>query len=342
MADSSRTFPAGKLPGDVLAEILPGLTRSDPRVLIGPRVGTDAAAIDMGQSVLVVKSDPITFATDDAGWYLVNVNANDIACMGATPKWLLVTALLPEHSTTHALVSALFASLSSACDALGISLVGGHTEITIGLDRPILIGSMLGETTRERLVNPERVGPGDVLLLCKGIAIEGTALLAREAPPRLLVGMSAKVKKRAEAFLHEPGISVVAAAEELWRSGAAIHAMHDPTEGGLATALREISTAAGNGLTVDLSRVYVYPETDAICRHLGIDPLGLIASGALLAVVPADCGDNAVRHMQECGIPCEVIGAFTDAEPGVTCSNGDPDALPDFDVDEIARFFASI
>lgn len=342
MVDAGQTFPAGKLPGDLLARLLPGLTQSDPRVLIGPRVGTDAAAIDMGSSVLVVKSDPITFATDDAGWYLVNVNANDIACMGAIPKWLLVTALLPERSTTEALVTNLFTSLSEASDALGITLIGGHTEITIGLDRPILIGSMLGETARDRLVNPENVEPGDALLLCKGIAIEGTALLAREAPSQHLENIPADIIAKANGFLRDPGISVVQAATELWRSGTPIRAMHDPTEGGLATALREISHSARCGLSVDLDMVHIYPETVELCRHLEIDPLGLIASGALLATIPAECAESTVAHMLQAGIPCNVIGTFTEGPEGVNATrNGSPASLPEFAVDEIARYFAS-
>src|SRR5215207_8169045 len=144
---ASVPLPPGKLPGDLLAAMLARYVKPDPRVLVGPGVGRDAAAIAVGDRAIVVKTDPITFATADAGWYLVNVNANDIACMGATPKWLLATALFPERTTTPELVEQSFASLARAANELGIALVGGHTEITLGLDRLILVGQLIGEAT---------------------------------------------------------------------------------------------------------------------------------------------------------------------------------------------------
>jgi hydrogenase expression/formation protein HypE len=311
-------------------------------VLVGPRVGTDAAAIDMGSSILVVKSDPITFATDDAGWYLVNVNANDIACMGATPKWLLVTALLPEKSTTRDLVMELFQSLEEACGAIGVTLVGGHTEITLGIDRPILIGNMLGETTIDELINPARSEIGDVILLCKGVAIEGTALLARESSVDSLRDVDRSVLERSARFLRDPGISVVAAASALRNSGAAIHALHDPTEGGIATAIVELAAAANLGAKIYLDNILVYPETLALCSSLGLDPFGLIASGALLAVVPEGDVETAIQSLSALDISCTAIGKMTAEHEGLVAhSNGRIVPMPEFEVDEIARFFAS-
>ncbi|MFQ6019121.1 MAG: AIR synthase related protein, partial [Dehalococcoidia bacterium] len=81
----------GKLPHELLAQLLAKVRRRDPRVVVGPTPGEDAAVIDLGQRLLVAKSDPITFATDLIGWYAVHVNANDVACMGAKPAWFLAT-----------------------------------------------------------------------------------------------------------------------------------------------------------------------------------------------------------------------------------------------------------
>lgn len=341
--DNDRTIlPAGKLPPELLAAVLSRVQMNDQRVLIGPRVGTDAAAIDLGSGVLIVKSDPITFATDDAGWYLVNVNANDIACMGGTPRWFMVTALLPEHATTPALVTDLFASLERACRELDITLIGGHTEITIGLDRPILIGSMLGETTHDALIDPSNAQEGDVILLCKGIAIEGTSLLAREAAEQLST-MNTLDRERAAGFLDDPGISVVRAASLLRSSGAAIRAMHDPTEGGIATALRELGSAAGHDVHIDIDLIPIYPETKQVCATLGLDPFGLIASGALLAIVSAESAALAMDHLMANGVPCATIGSI--GEPGTSVSatsGGEPVDMPEFEVDEIARYFAAL
>ena len=313
----------------------------DPRVIIGPRVGTDAAAIDMGDSVLVVKTDPITFAINDAGWYLVNVNANDIACMGAEPKWLLVTALLPEKHTTEALVEEIFESLEKASSAIGVTLVGGHTEITIGLNRPILVGHMLGETTREQLLDIRSAQPDDAILLCKGIAIEGTALLVRGGSDERLSIIDPNLLQRAAQFLTDPGISVVSAARTLTGSGATVRGMHDPTEGGLASALRELSAAAGLSAKIDRDAITVYPETSAVCEALNLDPLGLISSGALLAVINPQGVALATAALTEAGIPCVQIGSFTVPGNDVSFQTADGSfPLPEFAVDEIARYFA--
>ncbi len=339
----SNILPAGKLPPELLASLLARIP-ADPSVVIGAGLGRDAAAVRHGVGVLVLKTDPITFATDEIGWYAPNVNANDIACMGATPRWMLVTALLPEGSTTPELVEHVFGTLRDACAALEISLVGGHTEITTGLDRVILTGMMVGEAREEDLIDPRRASPGDALLLARGIAIEGTSLIAREMHDRLSATLDPDLIERARNFLHEPGISVVRAATALRRRlGADLHALHDPTEGGLATGIREIAIAAGTGVMVDYEQITIYPETRAICELLELDPLGLIASGALLAAVEASRAGDALATLEREGIAASQIGRLVEDTSVVRMSaNGGDADLPIFAVDEIARLFATI
>src|SRR3989337_4013021 len=128
----------GKLPNDLLASLLSRVEPRDPRVIIGPGIGWDAAVIDTGgPRLLVAKTDPITFASDLIGWYAVHVNANDVACMGARPAWFLATVLLPEGAPLD-LSEAVFGQVLEACDSLGVELVGGHTEFTYRLERPIV------------------------------------------------------------------------------------------------------------------------------------------------------------------------------------------------------------
>ena len=334
-------LPAGKLPNDLLARLLSRVSHRDPRVLVGPGVGRDAAVIDTGgPRLLIAKSDPITFATDLIGWYAVHVNANDIACMGGKPAWFLATALLPENCPSS-LPGEIFSQLTAACDALGIELVGGHTEITIGLDRPIVIGAMLGEVERDRLIRPESARPGDAVILTKGIAIEGTGVLAREGADALKsAGVSEKALKRAARYISEPGISVVAEANAAC-DAATIHAMHDPTEGGLATALRELAEVCGCGIRVEGEAIEVLPETRVVCDALGLDPLGLLASGALLiAVDPAECG-AVIVSIEKAGVPARRIGTLVGASEGaIMIVNGEPTPLPAFARDEVARFFS--
>ena len=338
----SRILPAGKLPPDLLQTLLSAIP-DDPSIVIGAGIGRDAAAVRHGDRILVLKTDPITFATDEIGWYAPNVNANDIACMGAVPRWMLVTALLPEGSTTPDLISAIFSSLQEACNALDILLVGGHTEITTGLDRTILVGMMVGEAGKEDLVDPRRATPGDVVLLARGIAIEGTSLIAREMPERIGKTLGHDLVDRARNFLHEPGISVVRAATLLRQSlGNDLHALHDPTEGGLATGLREIATAAGAGIIVNRESITIYPETQAICDLLDLDPLGLIASGALLASIEPASVELALSVLENEGISAVPIGTLLDdpAQARMIVDGNEVD-LPSFEVDEIARLFGS-
>jgi hydrogenase maturation factor len=328
----------GKLPHTLLAKMLAKVTL-DERVVVGPGIGIDAAVIEFGDRLLVAKTDPITFATDLIGWYAVNINANDIAVMGADPKWLMATILLPR-GTSASQVEALFDQMLAACSELGISLVGGHTEITHDLDRPIIVGCMLGGTDRVRLVTAGGARAGDDIIVTKGIAVEGTSLLAREAGDRLReMGFTEEFLRRAADFLFDPGISVVRDAR-IAVGAAPVTSMHDPTEGGLATGLMEIAEASGLGLEVDIEAIPVLPETQTLCRELRLDPLGLIASGCLVFTVdPADTA-RLLDAFAEAGIRAGVIGRMMPGEYGLRMKT--PEGLidlPSFPRDEIARFF---
>ncbi len=308
---NSDLLPAGKLPNALLDRLLRRFTADDPRLLVGPQMGVDAAVIDMGATCLVAKTDPITFATDAIGWYAVNVNANDIAVMGATPRWFMATVLLPAGKATPALAEAIYEQIAAACADLGVALAGGHTEITVGLDRPIVSGTMLGEVAPERLLRSSNVQPGDQVALLGRIPMEGTALLAREKEADLLArGFDPALIRRAQGFLHDPGISVVRAAR-LAVEAAAVHAMHDPTEGGLATGIWEMAQASGVGMDVDFDAVSIPPESQALCAAYGLDPLGVIASGALLVALRPEQSGRLLAACRQALLPAQIIGRAT-------------------------------
>ena len=321
----------GKLPPDVLARLLDRIPRGDPRVVVGPQVGEDAAVLDFGDRYLVAKSDPVTFTAERIGWYAVQVNANDLATLGARPRWFLVTLLLPDGDP--ALAEFIFADVLAACAELGVTLCGGHTEITPGLNRPIVAGQMLGEVEKEQLVRKQRICPGDAVLLTRRVALEGTAILAREKAGQLAGRLDAEVLGRARDLLFRPGISVVADALAA-AAAASVHGMHDPTEGGLQGGLYELAQAAGAGLAVERARIPVLPETAALCAALGLDPLRLIASGSLLIVVAEPDVDRIQQALAARGTPVARIGRVTRPEAGLRL-----DGLPfDFpECDEIAR-----
>ncbi len=332
-------LPVGKLQASVLGGLLRRYARSDPRVVVGPAIGEDAAVLDMGDRYLVATTDPITFVTEDLGWYALVVNANDLAVRGAVPRWFLATCLFPAEGTTAVDVEALFAELGAACAELDVVLVGGHTEVTAGLSRPIVVGAMLGEVAKERLVTTGGARPGDVLLLTKGVPIEGASIIARARAAEL------RARGYAEAWLARARdartrLSVLPEAR-LATDLVPVHAMHDPTEGGIATALWELADAAGVGLAVEAERIPLVPEGAALCREYGLDPLGTIASGALLlALGPADGGILLHAFARE-GIDAAFIGRVVPREAGVVLTRGGtPGPLPRFEQDELTRLLA--
>jgi hydrogenase maturation factor len=333
------TLPVGKLRGSFLASLFDKHVALDERVVLGPRVGEDAAVIEMGDRYLVATTDPITFVTEELGWYALVVNANDVAVRGAAPRWFLATCLLPEGGASEESVETLFGQLGAACRELGVSLVGGHTEVTHGLDRPLVIGTMLGEVGRDRLVTTSGARVGDALLLTKGVPLEGTSIIARAREAELRArGHAEALLARARGYLTK--LSVVPEAL-LAVELAPVHAMHDPTEGGLATALWELAEAAGVGLSVEAERIPVLPEGRALCAEYGLDPLGTIASGALLlALAPSDAG--VVLHAcARDGIDCTYIGRVQPRQSGVTIAvGGRAREMPQFPQDEITRLFA--
>ncbi len=336
----STTLPAGKLPADLLERLLRRYGGRDPRLVVGPRAGEDAAVIDFGDRYLLAKTDPITFATDEIGWYAVNVNANDIAAMGGRPKWFLATMLLPEGQATPQMADTLFGQIHAACAELGVTLAGGHTEITYGLDRPIIAGVMLGEVDPERMVTTAGARPGDAIVLVKGVPIEGASLIAREKRQVLRDrGYEDAWLDRVAGFLYDPGISVVAPALRA-REVADVHAMHDPTEGGLITGLWEIARAADVGLEVSRDAIPILPEGQRLCEEFGLDPLGTIASGSLLVVLPADEVSALQAVLEREGFPVAVIGRVLAKREGVWLRDGDARRpLPRFAVDEITKLF---
>jgi len=330
-------IPPGKLPTDILERLIRKYTSSIHGVVVGASIGEDAAAIDFGEKYLLAKTDPITFVAEDVGTYAAYVNMNDIATMGGTPLWFLATVLLPEKGTTPGLVERIFSQLSSACGRIDVAFCGGHTEITVGIDRPIVIGTMLGEVEKGRLVTTAGAKPGDDILLSKAIAIEGTSILARERGEELAGAFGEEFVRRCRRLAEEPGIGVLEEARLAVGNGR-IHSMHDPTEGGLANALHEVAIAAGVGLVVEEERISVLEECRVLCGHYRLDPLGLIASGSLLIMVEPSDTEKVLLSIRNAGISIENIGIISDRAHGVKIRYRDRIAeLPRFERDEIAK-----
>ena len=262
-------------------------------------------------------------------------------CAARAHSWFLATVLLPEGKASEARVETLFGELAAACAELGVALVGGHTEVTAGLPRVIVSGCMLGEVAKDRLVTTGGARVGDTLLLTKGAPLEGAAILARERGDEARRrGVPAEVVERARELLRRPGISVVPEAR-LACAAARVHAMHDPTEGGVATACWEMAQAAAVGLRVDRERIPVLSEGRVLCEAFGLDPLGAIASGSLLLAVDPSEADAVVAACRGAGIECTAVGRVTPESEGVTLTSGGvARPMPCFVQDEITKVFS--
>jgi len=297
---------AGKLPPPLLRQLLRLRGAPDPRVVVGPQFGEDAAVVDFGAQYLVLKSDPVTFTADEIGWYAVHVNANDVAVMGARPAWFQASIIVPVGTTAVA-VGQIVRDIHRAARGLGVAVTGGHTEVSPAVRQPVVAGDMHGLVARGRLVRSSGAHAGDAVVLTKWAGIEGTAIIARTfaADVRRLLGPSAQ--RVAARFHHRPGISVVPAA--LLAAAAGATAMHDPTEGGVAAALFEMANASRKRFAIDLDRVPVLDATARICARFGLNPLGLVGSGALLVTLPPARLPRLLRALRGRRVAAAVIGA---------------------------------
>jgi len=333
---SPRSFKTGKVPSDVLRRLVFNrLGVPTDRVLSGPGVGEDAAVIDMGDRVLVAKGDPITGAEGNIGWLSVHINANDIASSGARPLWFVCIALLPEDAD-ESMLNGIMDDIHEACLEVGASLVGGHTETTPGLDRPILAGFMMGEAQRDRYVITGGARPGDLIILTKGAGIEGTAVIASDLRDHLKGKVDDQVVERGAAMVR--WISVVPEAMKAVEAGSP-NSLHDPTEGGLINGLWEMAEAAGVGLRVDRASIPIPDETRQICGALGVDPLRLLGSGALLITAQSGEAEKIMRALAEEGIRASVIGEVTPRSEGrlLKDESGSQEPIEAVEQDEIYR-----
>ena len=330
----------GKLKCDFLEALLGKIEIDDPRVVVGPGIGEDAAVLDMGGNYLIVKSDPITFVSDRIGWYVVNVNANDIASMGGEPRWFLVTILLPEKKTTVPYIEKMMKDLRRSCDELGIALIGGHTEITHGLEYPVLSGTMLGEADKDDLIKNGDVKKGDLLYMTKGVAIEATSIISRGKKDQIIGHFGEKFYRRCLSFLDDPGISVVRDAKKA-RASARVSGMHDPTEGGILAGAYEMARGSDVGLDIDIQKVPVYEETGKLCEFFNISPYGSIASGSLLIAVPKEESRSLERSFKNGDGPVpglSMIGEFTGQGENVyMIDRGKRELITPTGIDEITR-----
>ena len=339
LVDSLLPLSLGKLPNRFLERFLAESPLDDPSLLIRPGLGEDTAAVQLGEDdeVLVLKSDPITFSAEEIGYCTVVINANDVATSGATPRWFLTTLLFPEGSNA-AQVQDLMQELQRFSRKFGLSLCGGHTEVTDAVTRVVVVGQLVGTVSRDRLIDKRQMARGDQVLLTKGLALEGTSILARDfTEPLEALGLGSLEIESSRRLFTDPGISILEEARIAVDTGG-VSALHDVTEGGLATALGELSAAGGHRMRVEMERIPILPETERLCGLLRIDPLGLLGSGSLLITCKPEFTDRITKACRDAGIEVTRIGEVLEEGAGIEAHRGKkPVRWPQFEVDEIAR-----
>ena len=331
----------GKLPSrDLQSLVISRLAGyKSPATLVGPSIGEDAAVIDLGVMELVAHSDPITEAGALAGRLAVIVSSNDVAVTGARPRWLSLTVVLHEGASDEDL-RGIIEGASLEAGRIGVDIVGGHTEVAPGLNKPVVVGTCMGVTCRGCSVPTSGAREGDYIVQVKPAGLEGTAIIATDFAELLSRrGLPRNLVERAAGLADH--LSVVREAVEL-SEARVVSSMHDPTEGGLIGGLVEMAKASGKDFHVNESKILVAAETRAISRELGIDPLKLISSGTLLATVPEEKLDDALMILSELEAPYSVIGRVSEGAGRLILNRrtGDIVEYVETPPDEITRLWA--
>ncbi len=296
----AKSLPRGKLPIEVLRPILDSLKGNN--LVVPPRIGIDVGISRTHGRYLVSSSDPITGTQTRMGWHAVNVSANDVATSGIMPDIINVVSLFPEGTQPNK-IRRLMDEINKTARSLGITVAGGHTEITPGLRNPIVVVTAIG--SGKKFVTAANAKERDIILMTKYAGLEGTSIVARLNRVKEIVG--AKTAKVGEELISQ--LSIVREARTAFRTNK-VHAMHDVTEGGVIGAVLEMSLASDVGFELQTESIPIHSATKEICEKLKLDPLKLIGSGSLLISCSAENVRSIISALSREGINCTQIGRF--------------------------------
>ncbi len=323
----------GKVPEVVLKRSVIGKTGVCKReeVLMGSAVGEDCAALELPEGyVFVCSTDPITAAKENTGRLAVSVTANDLASAGAEPLAIMLTILLPAGSSEE-LLSSLMSEVSEQAGLLNIEIIGGHTEVTDTVVRPLLSVTGIGRVKKEKFVLTGGAHPGEDLIVTKSVGIEGTYIIATEHEKELSESLPESLIKRAQGFIKD--ISVVKEGLIAGEYGAS--AMHDITEGGIYGALWELCESSGVGCEVDIKKIPIRQETIEIAEVFGLDPYRLISSGSML--IACKDGNGLLSELSKAGIEASYIGRTNETKKRIIKTNAGERFLTPPGTDELHK-----
>lgn len=298
--------------------VYPHFQTNDPDVLLGAVFGEDVALTKIGGDILASHVDPIVGAVQNIGWLAVHVACNDIATCGAPPRWILPLILVPSKDD-EALLSEIMHDVSRASEEIGVTIIGGHTGYSANLSRPLVAVTALGTLANRQPVLTRGAKPGDRVLVTKGIALEGTGILASDfSQAAMKLGLTKQDLEEAKALMKD--VSVIP--EALILAGHGASSMHDVTRGGLLETLMEIALLSETGIKINFDSIPVHEIVDRFAKAFGYDPLKMISSGTLAATISPENLKNAKKELTEKGVSFADIGVVTEGN-GVQILRGE-------------------
>lgn len=301
----------GKLDSRLLEDIVfRSIKFKRDEVLTRPGIGEDCAVVDFGEHLCVMSTDPISAAVSQIGRLAVHISCNDIASNGVEPLGVMLAVMLPVGTKEEA-VSEMMSQAGETAAALGVEIIGGHTEITPAVNRPVIVSTAIGRGSASA-VKPE-VRPGDMIFVTKSAGLEGSGIVACDLEDELRGKLTQAEIDEAKSYMDM--VSVVKEGVAAGKAG--FSAMHDVTEGGVLGAVWELCRASGVGAEVRQDSVPVTDVTRKICSLYGMDPLRLISSGCMLIITPQDKKEPLEKGLRERGVRHSLIGVVKEPSYGV-------------------------
>ncbi|MBO4991075.1 MAG: AIR synthase family protein [Firmicutes bacterium] len=300
-------LPVGKLDTDLLREIVfKHIHHKRAEVLVRPGVGEDCATLDFDRYECVMSTDPITAAISEIGRLAIHITCNDIASNGVEPLGIMLAVMLPVGTTARE-IETIMKQAAEVSESLGVEIIGGHTEITPAVNRPVIVSTAIGRTVAGGSQRAQNMRPGDAILMTKQAGLEGTGIIASDFADQLTSVLTEDELNEAKGYLKM--VSVVKEGVAAGTMGTA--GMHDITEGGVLGAVWELSEIAGVGVELEEAKIPVSSVTRKVCEHFGINDLRLISSGCMMIIVHPDREQAVADAIRAAGVSVTRIGRVT-------------------------------
>lgn len=310
----------GKLDSDVLQKIVIDkikYKRAEVKTRAG--IGEDCAVIDFGQYECVISTDPITAAVNQIGRLAIHISCNDIASNGIEPMGITLAVMLPEGTTMEE-VETIMAQAGEAAEAIGVEIIGGHTEITNAVNQPVIVSTAFGRGLANASQSAYDMKPGDYVLMTKTAGLEGAAIIASDFPDQLQQILTEEELNHARSLFNQ--VSVVKEGVIAGSIGTA--GMHDVTEGGILGAVWEMCHIAKLDAEIWIDKIPVDPVTQKIAKHFDINPLRLISSGCMLIMAPKEKKQKIIEALTAAEVEVTCIGKV--CQQGEGCEISPPEA----------------